>query len=207
MKLLLPAVLLAATALGLASARPANHAAPSATAPGARSGAVEYHVDATHSSVLFRTKHLGVAWFYGRFNRVEGVVHFDEANPAGSSVEIVIPAESVDTNSGSRDEHLRSPDFLGVKEFPEITFTSTSVEKVGERYRVTGELTFRGTTKSVTAEVEHVGTAAGRQGTKAGFEAILEIDPREYGVTWMTQREGAVGPIVRLIVSLECDQA
>lgn len=191
--------------LGRALARPAEATPLVGTA--AAAGATEYTVDPVHSAVVFRTKHMGVSYSYGRFNRFEGVVHFDEAQPANSSVEVAIQADSIDTNSQQRDNHLRSPDFLSAKEFPLINFKSTKVEKKGKSYLVTGELTLRSTTKPVTAEVEFVGKAATEQGEKAGFEAVFEIDPRDYGFTWMTQREGAVGPIVRLTVSLECVKA
>ncbi len=200
--LLLAPALVFGLGFGRALARPAAGAAGPAPAE-----AVEYRVDPVHSAVIFRTKHLGVSYAYGRFNRFEGVVHLDEAKPANSSVEVSIQAESVDTANPQRDNHLRSPDFLSAKEFPEILFKSTKVEKKGESFLVTGELTLRGKTKPITATVELVGKADTQQGQLAGFEAVFEIDPREYGFDFLTQQEGMLGPLVRLTISLECKKA
>ena len=79
-------------------------ASPAATAPAM---ADAFTVDAVHSSVVFRVKHQNVAFFYGRFNKVSGSFNLDEANPAASSLDITIDAESVDTANEGRDKHLR----------------------------------------------------------------------------------------------------
>src|SRR5687768_12531453 len=77
-----------------------------------------YQIDAVHSSVLFKIKHLGVADFYGRFNDVSGTVSFDNADPSKSSVALEVKVESVDTHNEKRDQHLKSPDFFNSKQFP-----------------------------------------------------------------------------------------
>ena len=78
------------------------------------------------------------------------------------SVEITIQADSIDTRNTDRDDHLRSNDFLAMKEYPEITFRSTAVEKLDdEHYRVTGDLTIRGVTKSVPVDFEFSGERSG----------------------------------------------
>ena len=47
--------------------------------------------------------------------------------------------------------HLKSDDFFSVEKFPEATFTGTKVEKLDEEnYQITGDLTIKGITKSIT---------------------------------------------------------
>ena len=114
-------------------------------------------VDPVHSSSLFRIKHNGVAWFYGRFNEMSGTVRYAEGGD-DLQVDLSIPVESVDTGAADRDRHLKSPDFFNAREFPEITFKTKSSSKVSDNvYEVTGDLTIHGVTKPVTAKVEATG--------------------------------------------------
>src|SRR3954454_2565602 len=104
-----------------------------------------YQLDPVHSSVLFKVRHLNVTDFYGRFNDLSGTVTFDEAGPANNSVQLQIKADSLDTHNEKRDQHLKSPDFFNVKQFPAIAFKSTKVEKLADNsYKVTGNLTLHG---------------------------------------------------------------
>ena len=170
------------------------------------SEATTYAIDTTHSAIVFRVKHMGVSYAYGFFEAFSGEVQFDEKDPTKSSIVIEVDAASVDTNNGKRDDHLRSPDFLSAKEFPVIVFESKKVAKKGDRLAVTGDLTFHGVTKEVTAEVEHVGSAAGRsgEGQRIGMEATFEILPKDFEVAYMQESSG-LGPEVRLTVSLACE--
>ncbi len=163
-----------------------------------------WKVDAAHSSVVFHTQHMGIAKFYGRFNAFEGEIQYDAASPTSSSVGITIDASSIDTNSEGRDKHLRSPDFFSAKEFPEIRFESASVEAAGDAFTVEGELTLHGVTKTIAATFEVVGVAETPRGTKAGFEAKLTIDMRDFGFSFVEKNPGAVGPEVHVVVSVEC---
>jgi polyisoprenoid-binding protein YceI len=187
----LPALLLP---FGLTASSPEPSAPVSAAAEA-------YTVDSGHSSVVFRIKHANAAYFYGTFNKVSGSFTVDDADPSGSSISVTIQADSVDSNSADRDGHIKSPDFLSAKEFPVIIFESTEVAKAGDGLKVTGDLTFRGVTKSVTAEVEHVGTGEFR-GKRAGYEAVLDIKRSEFGSTYGVE-QNVLSDDVRLIVSLE----
>ena len=88
-----------------------------------------YKVDTAHTYVMFRVKHLGVGYSYGRFNGPTGKFVFDESSPSNSSVEMQVKTKDVDTNVDKRDNHLRSPDFFNAAEHPAISFKSTSVKK------------------------------------------------------------------------------
>lgn len=187
--------------LGGAGVAAANAAA---TAPATNLAApAPFEVDGAHSSVVFRVKHMNVAYFYGRFNKVSGSFLIDKDNLAASTITATIDAESVDTAIPDRDKHLRSQDFFSVKEFPAITFKSTSIEKgAGEnQFTLKGELTFRGVTKPIEAKLEHTGVGPGRRGGEVGgFEAIFTIKRAEFGMDYMLN---GLSDDVNITVSLE----
>ena len=112
-------------------------------------------VDPAHTSAMFMVTHLGYSRMIGRFNKVSGDIVFDQKNIGKSSVQVVIMTGSVDTNHEKRDAHLRSPDFFNAKEFPEMKFVSTKVEKTGDKTgKIHGNLTLLGVTKPVTLDVK-----------------------------------------------------
>ncbi len=152
--------------------------------------------------MVFKIKHQKVANFYGRFNEVSGSFNLNAAAPESSTIEVKVNADSVDSANTKRDQHIKSADFFSVKEFPDITFKSTSTAKVSDGvYDVTGDLTFRGVTKPITARVTDTGTGEGRGGAKlAGIEAVFTIQRSEFGMGFMP---GGLGEDVQLIVALE----
>ena len=160
-----------------------------------------YTIDASHSTVLFRVKHLNVSWFHGRFNNIAGKIVWDE-DPANIAIDVTIKAASVDTNNEKRDQHLRNPDFFNAKQFPVITFKSTGVKKLeGELYEVTGDLTLHGVKKSIQARFELAG--AGEDpwgGHRAGGEAVFTIKRSDYGIDYMPD---GLGDEVRITVAIE----
>ncbi len=164
--------------------------------------AADYSVDAVHSSALFKVTHLGTSNFYGMFKEMEGTIVYDDANPAGSSIEITIAAESVDTRSENRDNHVKSPDFLNAKQFPKITFKSTSVKAAGGGLEVTGDLTLLGVTKPVTAKVVKTGEGKNpRSGAELiGFEATFSVDRTAHDMNFMA---GPLGETIDFTLAVE----
>lgn len=77
-----------------------------------------YQLDASHSRVGFIARHAMIAKVRGSFDQVVGTATIDGANPANSTLEVVIQAESVDTRDANRDAHLRSADFFDVEKYP-----------------------------------------------------------------------------------------
>ena len=124
-------------------------------------------VDPAHSSVEFSVKHMGIANVRGKFTEFEGTLEMKEklaACRARGSVKVA----SIDTGEGQRDDHLRSPDFFNVEEFPEITFEATRVEAIdNESSRVYGNLTMHGVTREIKLEVVIQGTTPTRGATRA----------------------------------------
>ena len=161
-----------------------------------------YQLDPVHSSVLFKVRHLNVADFYGRFDDVSGTITLDSSNAAGSSLNVEIKSDSIDTHNEKRNQDLKGPDFLNVKQFPTITFKSTKVESAGpDAYNVTGNLTFRGVTKPVTLQFKKTGEGKGMKNEiRAGGETEFTVKRGDYGMTYM---QGILGDDVTLIVSLE----
>ncbi len=160
-----------------------------------------YDVDAVHSTVIFRIQHMKAGYTYGRFNELSGKLVLDEANPSASSIQVEVKATSVDTNDKKRDDHLRSPDFLNVAQFPTMTFSSTSVKANGTKFDVTGDLTMHGVTKSVTVAMEKTGAGSDPWGfVRVGFEGTLTVKRSEYGMDKMLE---GVGDEVRLTLAFE----
>jgi polyisoprenoid-binding protein YceI len=159
-----------------------------------------YKVDPVHSSVIFKIKHMGVSNCFGRFNSVNGTINLDEKDPKSCSVEIEVKADSVDTNEPKRDQHVKGADFLDVKQFANITFKSTGVEKgEGDAYVVSGDFTLHGTTKPVKITMTKTGAANG----KIGFEGQFTIKRSDYGMNFMPQ---ALGDEILLMVGVEAGQ-
>jgi polyisoprenoid-binding protein YceI len=148
-----------------------------------------WQIDHNHSLVEFSAKHMMITTVKGRFGQVSGTITVDERNPDRSSVEAEIEAASIDTRADQRDQHLRSPDFLDVENYPSITFRSRRVEgtsrEPGDKFRITGDLTIRGTTREVTLDAVYDGTGKDPWGgERVSFSANTKIDRREFGLTW-----------------------
>ena len=136
--------------------------------------------DPPHTTVEVSAKHMMVTTVRGRFSGTTGEIEYDAKDPLSAHVRVEIPAASVDTGDAKRDAHLRSPDFLDAEAHPTITFVSRRIEQHGDRFAVTGDLTIRGTTRPVTADVEVSDVIDDPWGgRRVGFEAKATIDRRK----------------------------
>jgi polyisoprenoid-binding protein YceI len=145
-----------------------------------------YTLDPAHTRIGFVARHAMVTKVRGAFNEFEGTAVLDGDNPAGSTAAVTIKAASIDTRNAQRDEHLRSNDFLAMETHPEITFTSTAIRQTGATdFEVTGDLTIKGVTNSVTIPFTYEGAATDPFGNvRVGFEGSVTINRKDYGVTW-----------------------
>jgi polyisoprenoid-binding protein YceI len=148
-----------------------------------------WQLDPAHSSIEFAVKHMMFTTVRGRFKDFKGTITADESNPDQSVVTVEIDAKSIDTGVADRDAHLRSADFLDVENHPTITFRSTKVDgaakREGDKFRVTGDLSIRGTTIPVTLDAEYEGTGKDPWGgIRAGSRATTKIDRRDWGLKW-----------------------
>ena len=147
--------------------------------------AATYKIDADHTTVSFKIKHL-FSKVQGRFDKFEGMIEYDEKNPASWKTEATIQAASINTNVEGRDKHLKGPDFFDVEKFPTITFKSTGVtDASGTNAKLNGVLTIHGVEKPVTLDLEALGVAKDPWGnTVAGFFAKTTINRKDFGLTW-----------------------
>lgn len=183
----------------VAVAQPGANQVVAAQQP-AKSG--PFAVDVVHTSVVFGVKWRDVANFYGTFNTVSGSFEINPTDMAKSTVEVSIDASSVETRNGGRNDHLKGPDFFSVKEFPAITFKSTKVTKTGDKtFDLTGDLTFRGVTKPITAKGTFTGEAPSRGGGQnQGFEATFTFKRSDFGNNYMVGK--GLSDEINIIASL-----
>ena len=146
----------------------------------------DYAVDVAHTRIGIRARHAMVTTVRGAFTAFAGTAHLDTAKPSASSVTLRIATASIDTGTPDRDGHLRSADFLDVERYPEMVFTSTDVEQVDDDvYRVTGDLTIKDVTRSVSVDFTMTGSALDPFGnTRVGFEGALAIKRSDWDLTW-----------------------
>jgi len=166
-----------------------------------------WKIDPSHSEIQFFVRHMMIAKVRGRFREFEGRIRIGE-RPEDSRVEVVIEAASIDTRDRTRDEHLRSADFLDVERYPELRFASTSVRPGDkDRWQVTGDLTVRGVIRPVVLDVEYDGAMVDPWGNlRAGLLATTEIDRENFDITWNQALEAGgflVGKGVRIEIDVE----
>ena len=165
-----------------------------------------WQLDPYHTQIEFSAKHLGMMTVRGYFDEVSAVADIDPDHPEAASVEVTISTASIRTNNATRDNDIRSSNFLEVDKYPVITFKSTSVEPAGaDRYTLTGDLTIKGTTQPVTVEFESTGSARDPFGNlRIGFEGGTSINRKDWGLTWNAALETG-GVLVSEKIKLEFD--
>jgi polyisoprenoid-binding protein YceI len=163
-----------------------------------------YVLDPTHTRIGFVARHAMVTKVRGSFNEFEGSAVVDAEDFAKSSAQLTIQAASIDTRNEQRDGHLRSNDFLGMEEYPQITFVSTGVQLTGDTsLELTGDLTIKGVTNSVTVPFDFEGAATDPFGNlRVGFEGSVVINRKDYGITWNAALETG-GVLVSDKITLE----
>jgi polyisoprenoid-binding protein YceI len=165
-------------------------------------------IDPSHSEVQFKVKHLVISTVTGSFSNFEGQVETTGDDFTDAKITFSADIDSISTGNEQRDGHLKSADFFDGGNHPKLTFTSTSITKTGDdEYSLVGDLTIRGTTKSVKLRVEHGGQMQDFYGqTKAGFELTGTIKRKEFGLTWdgVTEAGGVVvSDDVKLVMNIQ----
>ncbi len=147
--------------------------------------ASDWVFDSAHTSAQFAVRHMMVSTVRGAFSKVSGSVHLDDADVSKSSVEAVIPVDTVDTREPKRDGHLKSPDFFDAAKFQTITFKSVKVTPgPGGRLSIDGILTIHGVSKPVVLDAEI--TPEMKVGGKAsrGVSATTKVSRKDFGLVW-----------------------
>ncbi|MEP6939278.1 MAG: YceI family protein [Rudaea sp.] len=151
--------------------------------------AEKYTVDPGHTVVTFGWNHFGFSNPTARLEKVDGTLMLDTADITKSSITITLPLDGLHSGVDKLDEHLKSSDFLDAAKYPNITFTSTKVEKSGaDALKVTGDLTVHGVTKPaiLNVKINKIGLfeipAMKVKMQAAGFDAETVIKRSDFGV-------------------------
>jgi len=170
----------------------------------------EYVLDPTHASVVWSLSHAGLSQYTARFDKIKGALNFDPNAPENSRVDIVIDPMSVHTGLPEFDTTIATDKkYLDAETYPEIRFTSTSIQVTGENTGVIiGDLTLRGVTKPVTldATFNGVGKSFGHPGETLGFSAKGEFMRSEFGLDYLITL-GNIGDKISLRIETEFNEA
>ena len=173
----------------------------------ASAASTTWQIDPMHTAAQFSVKHLAISTVRGGFSNVKGTVVLDDADISKSSVDVTIDVSTVDTRTPDRDKDLKSDKFFDVAKYPTMTFKSTKVEQAGAgKLKVTGDLTIRGTTKSVVLDVDGptapVKDPWGNQ--RSAVTATTKINRQDFGVKWNATMDNG-GVVVGDEVSITID--
>ncbi len=168
----------------------------------------KWAVDATHSEIGFKVKHMMFTNVSGKFTQFDASIETEGEDFSNAKFSFSGKIDSVETGNADRDNHLKSGDFFDAENHPEINFTSTSFEqKSGDEYVLNGELSVRGVSKPVSLNVEFGGLAKDPWGnTKAGFSATGKINRKDFGLNWNAALETGgvlVSDEVKLAIELQ----
>lgn len=164
-----------------------------------------FTLETPHTQVLFSVNHLGFSHSYGQFREYAGTIDYDTDAPANSKVDVTIKTASIDMGTDKWDEHLKSPDFLNVEQFPDMTFKSTKIDVTGQdTANITGDLTILGVTKPVVlaTKLNKLGPHPMSGKDHAGFSATTTIKRSDFGMGYGIPN---VGDEVSIIIEVEAD--
>ena len=166
-----------------------------------------YKIDPLHSDIAFKVKHMMISTVNGCFQKFDATMESNTEDFSDAKITFECDVDSVYTNISDRDAHLKSPDFFSASEYPKITYSSTSIEKDGEDYIVTGDLTIRGITKPIVLDGSYNGNDVDMYGnTKHGFELSGKVNRADYGLTFNAlsgKGNAMVGDEIKLLISIQ----
>ncbi len=167
-----------------------------------------WRIDPAHSEIQFKARHLMITTVTGYFRKFDLIVETeDEDFTNATKIQFTAEAGSIDTNSEQRDAHLRSADFFDADKFGQVRFDGKVLERSGDDYALTGDLTIRGITKPVTVRVHFAGIVIDPYGqTKAGFEVEGKINRKEFGLVWNAMTEAGqvvVGDEIKVLCEIQ----
>jgi len=173
-----------------------------------KSQTATWKIDPAHSNAQFSVRHMMISNVKGEFTKVTGQVHFDSGKPENFSAEAAIDVSTINTREHDRDNHLKSPDFFHVEEYPTITFKSKHAEKSSDGLKLTGDLAIHGVTREVTLDVEGPTPPTKDPWGKirVGASATAKINRKEFGLTWNQALETGgvlVGDEVKITLDVE----
>ena len=168
---------------------------------------IPWEIDTAHSAINFTISHFFTP-VDGTFEDYDATVMFNPDDLENSMIDVTIPVSSINTRNDRRDGHLQSEDFFNAERWPNISFTSNSIESRGDNQFVAiGEMTIR----DVTREFELPFTLQGMMDhpmqentTVAGIVANAQLMRTDFGVgvgDWAAT--AVVGDEVDITLNLE----
>lgn len=164
-----------------------------------------WSIDTAHTSVGFVARHMGLSKVRGQFTDFRGEIEGDPTDITTAKGWFEVDLASIDSGNADRDAHLKSADFFDVEKHPTMRFESKRIERSGDDYRVTGDLTIKDVTKEVVLDYEHGGDVQDPFGNrKIGGSLTGTIKRSEWGLTWNVPLDSG-GWLVSDNVKLEID--
>lgn len=155
-----------------------------------------FKIDAAHSEITFKVKHLMITNVTGSFTKFDATMESNAADFSDATISFEADVNSITTNNEQRDTHLKSDDFFSAEKFPKLVFANGKlVKKSEDKYTLTGEFTIRDVTKTIDLDVEYGGTMTDPWGqVKSGFEISGKINRKDFGLAWgaVTEAGGVV---------------
>jgi polyisoprenoid-binding protein YceI len=169
---------------------------------------IKWTLDAAHSEIQFKVKHLMISTVTGQFNKFEGSVESEGNNFSTAKAFVSIDVNSISTNNEQRDQHLRTNDFFDAENFPKLTFESVKiVPGDNENYKIHGALTMRGVSKDIAFEAEVSEVIKDPWGNeRIGISANGKLNRKDFGVSFgmLTETGGiALGDEVKFLINTE----
>ena len=166
----------------------------------------EYGLDKTHGYITFTYDHLGFSTPHVGFRSFDVNLTLDSEDVGNSEIDVVIDTTSIDSRVEKFDGHLNGANFFDTEQFPQATFTSTGITEAGENeYKVTGDLTIKGVTQSVTldAKLNKADMHPMRKVPTVGFSAQTKVNRSDFGISRAVPN---VGDEVTIYIEVELPQ-
>ena len=164
-------------------------------------------IDPAHSEVTFKVRHLMISSVTGKFGSFSGSAETNDDDFSTVTANFSARIDSINTNDAQRDGHLMSADFFDAEKFPELTFVLKNMSESSSAgvYDMTGDLSIKGVTKSVSLKGEFGGIGKDPWGnTRAGFSVTGAINRDDFGLTWNAALESG-GVLVSQEVKISCE--
>jgi polyisoprenoid-binding protein YceI len=163
-----------------------------------------YNVDAEHTNVGFKVKHMMISYVKGEFGKFSGNFVYDEKTKILTALHGDVDVSSISTGIAKRDGHLKSADFFDVAKYPTMSYTLDKV--VGDK--AYGKLTIHGITKEVKMDIDMSNNVVkdpwGHYRT--GLSLSGSINRKDFGLMWNQAIEAGgvmVGDEVKITVEIE----
>lgn len=173
---------------------------------------INWNLDPSHSEVTFKVKHMMITNVSGSFGEFTLTASTEGENFSKADISFAAKVSSINTGNEQRDGHLKSPDFFDAEKFAELKFKASKIEKTGdEHFKLTGDLSIKDVTKSISLDVEYGGIQKDPWGNiKAGFTISGKINRKDFGLSWNAALETGgvmVSEEVRIAAELELVKA